>query len=156
MQKPISYSSVRDIFVELKNIHIQAAECCDQAAYAIDQRPALLASLFRYQQEVLDNHLSLPSGNVLDEAKSIKVPFVPIRHVNEALDSLKLVFREDSDAVVEHSFKLQLAVINLLRELSCTLYGTPASQILFELIENFEGNQEETLELVAVQVKSGE
>lgn len=146
MSKDHNYLPIRAILERVKQVHLQAAECCEQTVYASDDRPALFAGLFRYQQEILDNYLTLPNEEETELALATWVQYVPLRQVEEALQSLQTASRDNLAAIAERSLDLQREIVEFLRQLGENLHGTPASRFLSQLADNLEANQKTALQ----------
>jgi hypothetical protein len=128
---------LRDLFDEIKQIHHQAAACCNEGAHSSDERLNLLKDFFRQWEQRLESYVDLAEVGEQEAILNTWVQFASTEGIHKALSMLRRSDCHELGVSVTRCFELQDEIVVLLRELACHL-GVPRVRELLLDVANFE------------------
>jgi len=133
----MTFTQLHDILDHIKQIHLQAAECCAHVPESADERINLLVDFFRQWEQRLGGCLNSLQRDQRQTLLATWVQFAPTDGVDQALSSLRNAQQDGPEALVKKSHELQDEIDALLRQLADSLNAPEVCELLRDLT-NFE------------------
>jgi hypothetical protein len=131
--KQKTFTQLRDILDQIKQVHFQAAECCAESPHADDERLNMLVDFFRQWEERLGGWLASLQEQQRQALLSTWIQYVPSDGVDQALAALRKAQPDGPASLVRSSFKLQDEIDSLLRQLADNLDASDVRELVLSL-----------------------
>jgi hypothetical protein len=133
----MALTQLHNIFDEIKQMHQQAAVCCDEGAHSPDLRMNLLAAFFRHCEQQLETYVESLERSEQKAVLDTWVQFASTASLDNALYSLHRTRCQENGAFVDRCFALQGAIVTALQDLATDVDLPRVRQLLLDAA-NFE------------------
>jgi hypothetical protein len=131
----MTFTQLQDILDHIKQVHLQAAECCAHASDAADERTNLVVRVFRDWEQRLEGRLDSLQQDQRQEVLATWVQFASMDGVDQALASLRKASQDGSETLLGKSYELQGEIETLLRRLADDLNTPEVRELLLDLAD---------------------
>jgi len=136
---PLTYKQIREILAYIQQIHHEAAKCCMEMSSGADERPRLMADLFRRHEETLEQHLKSFGKEQYSSILDMWMQYVPVREIEKKLKAFRSENARSAHSIetLNRCIELQQEIVECFRQMAESKEA-PRAEAFLGKIHDFE------------------